>query len=470
MSIENGETSFRREKDFLGEREVPAGAYFGIHSLRASENFALSPPGGPAGRLCAGMIKALGVVKKAAAAANLAIGEIPGEKAEAIFRACQEVIDGKLDGHFVVHPLQGGAGTASNMNVNEVVANRANELLGFPLGSYSPVHHLDDVNRSQSTNDVFPTALRIAAIWSLRELVGEIARFQETLQAKEAQFSKILKIGRTQLQDAVPITLGEEFSAYAEAISRDRWRLYRVEERLRVVNAGGTAIGTGITASRGFQAEFIRILREESGIGLARAENLVEATQNADVFVEVSGLLKPLAVTLGKLAGDLRLLASGPHAGLGEIRLPAVQEGSSIMPGKVNPVMCEMIGQIAMKVYGNDQIITHAAESGQLELNAFLPVIMDSLLGSLGLLKSGIALFREKCVSGLEANENRCRDNLRGSLGVLTVLAKKLGHATTSEVYLRHLETGRPIDLILVEGGFATPGEIEEALTSFRAR
>ena len=452
----------RIERDFLGEREVPAEAYYGIQSLRARENFPLT--GRTLPRI---LIRALGLVKKAAAQANQMAGELAPPLAEAMKQAATEVAEGRLDAAFVVEPLQGGAGTAANMNANEVIANRANEILGKPLGSYDPVTPHEHVNRGQSTNDVFPTAVRIAAIWELRDLVDEVARLQEALQKKEQEFAGILKIGRTQLQDAVPITLGAEFSAWAEALSRDRWRLYRVEERLRVVNIGGTAIGTGINADRKFQFEMVRLLRDETGIGLARADNLVEATQNADVFCETSGLLKPLAVNLGKMANDLRLLSSGPLSAIGEVILPAVQEGSTIMPGKVNPVMCEMLNQVCFKVYGNDHVITHAAEAGQLELNPFVPVIMDALLDSLTLLRRGIMAFREKCVQGIAANRERCRENLRGSLGILTILARKLGHLKMSDLYLRSQERGIPIDRLLIEEGLVTSADIDAALEGY---
>lgn len=453
----------RIERDFLGEREVPREAYFGIQSLRAAENFPLTGK-----RLPRTMIRALGLIKKAAARSNLTVGEIAEPLAQAMMTAATEVADGKLDVAFIVDPLQGGAGTAANMNANEVIANRANELLGKPLGSYDPITPHEHVNRGQSTNDVFPTAVKIAAIWDLRDLVDEVARLQEALQKKEQEFADVVKIGRTQLQDAVPMTLGAEFSAWAEALSRDRWRLYRVEERLRVVNIGGTAIGTGINANRPFQFELIRNLRDETGIGLARADNLVEATQNADVFCEISGLLKPLAVNLGKMANDLRLLSSGPLSAIGEIRLPAVQEGSTIMPGKVNPVMCEMLNQVCFRVFGNDHVITHAAEAGQLELNAFIPVIMDALLESLTILRRGIMVFREKCIVGIEADRERCRENLRGSLGMLTLLAKKLGHQKTSELYLASIQRKIPIDRLLIEEGLITTEEIEAALDGFK--
>ncbi len=457
------EQKFRLEHDFIGEKSIPTEALFGINSLRAFENFFLTGK-----KIPSEMIRALAMVKKAAAKAHKNSGEIADAKVEAIISACDEMISGKLDSEIIVDPLQGGAGTAANMNINEVLANRANVILGGNPGDYELVHPLDHVNKGQSTNDVFPTALKIAAIWDLRDMVEEVARLQEALQEKETEFAPIIKIGRTQLQDAVPVTLGAEFSAFAEAISRDRWRLYRVEERLRVVNLGGTAIGTSIRARREFQFEMLKHLRDETGIGIARAENLVEATQNADVFCEISGLLKPLAVNLSKMASDLRLLSSGPHSGIGEIFLPAVQEGSTIMPGKVNPVMCEMINQVAMKVMGNDLIIAHAAESGQLELNAFLPLIMDVLLESLTILRRGIGLFTDKCIKGIKANKERCEKNLKGSLGMLTLLAEKLGHDKTSLIYKKHLETGESVEKLLLENKFVTSEDIGEALKACR--
>jgi aspartate ammonia-lyase len=459
----NNNCETRIERDFIGVREIPAAALYGINSLRAAENFALTGR-----KIAPEAIRAIGMIKKSAAQANRDLQIIAPEKCLAIIQACEEVIQNKFDHDFIVDPLQGGAGTSTNMNANEVIANRAIEILGGRPGDYGIVHPLDHVNCGQSTNDVFPTTLRIAAIWNLRELVGEVARLQETLQAKENEFAHVVKIGRTQLQDAVPITLGAEFSAYAEALSRDRWRLYRVEERLRVVNLGATAIGTSVNAARKFQFEMLRYLRDECGIGLARADNLVEATQNADVFCEVSGLLKPLAVNLGKMSSDLRLMASGPRSGIGEITLPAVQEGSTIMPGKVNPVMCEMMNQICMKVAGNDLIICHAAEAGQLELNAFLPLIMDTLLESITLLRRGIGLLHQRCITGIRANERRCRDNLKGSLALLTVLSGRIGHDNAAIAYRQHLETGEAVDAILIKNNWSTSEEIDQALSDFR--
>ena len=338
-------------------------------------------------------------------------------KADAIERACRELADGLLDDHIVVDRLQGGAGTSTNMNVNEVIANRALQLLGQPPGAYERVSPLDDVNLHQSTNDTFPTALRLAAIGLLHDLEEEVVSLQEAFQQKEQQFAHIVKVGRTQYQDAVLTTLGREMGAYAEALNRDRWRIYKCEERLRVVNLGGTAIGTGFAAPRQYIFRVVDVLRELSSIGFARAENLTEATQNADVFVEVSGILKAHAMDLLKICGDLRLLSSGPEAGLGEIRLPQRQAGSSIMPGKVNPVIPEAVSQAALMVAGYDATIAVAAGLGSLELNAFLPLVASCLLQSLSLLARSCEILRRHCVEGIEADEERCAAHVRASSG-----------------------------------------------------
>jgi len=375
---------FRIEHDLLGSKEVPADALYGIHTVRAAENFPLAGrPPHPA------LIHAYGAVKLACARVNHEL-EGAGLWEEAVFRAietaCLEMAEGRLDAHILADALQGGAGTSTNMNVNEVLCNRALQLLGRPLGDYAFLHPVRDINRHQSTNDTYPTALKVAAIRMLRDLQRETVALLEEFQRKEQAFARVVKVGRTQLQDAVLTTLGREMGAYAEALARDRWRIYKCEERLRLVNLGGTAVGTGLGAPRQFVFRAAERLREITKLGLARSENLVECTQNADVFVEVSGILKACATNLLKTASDLRLLSSGPDAGIGELRLPARQAGSSIMPGKVNPVVPEAVSQAAMLVMAHDQAIAQACASGSLELNPFLPLVAEALLGSLGLL------------------------------------------------------------------------------------
>ena len=419
----------RLEKDLLGQREIAEEAYYGIHTLRAVENFAISGY-----KVHPQLIRAIAVIKKVAAQVNKELGHLPTDIADAIVIAAEEVAEGRWQEHFVVDAFQGGAGTSTNMNANEVIANRAIEIMGGERGQYERVHPLNHVNLHQSTNDVYPTALKIAAIQLLQPLSEACARLQEALQEKEARFAGIIKVGRTQLQDAVPIMLGQEFSAYAQAVSRDRWRLYKVEERLRQVNLGGTAVGTGINADKKYIFRVIEQLRQQTGIGLARAENMIDATQNADVFVEVSGLLKALAVNLSKISHDLRLLSSGPRSGLAELRLPERQAGSSIMPGKVNPIIPEAVNQICFHVMAADMAIAVAAQSGQLELNAFLPLIAHHLLGCLEMLKNGTNLLNEYCVAGLEADEERCRQQLDESLATVTALVPSLGYDQATKI------------------------------------
>ncbi|MBV8048139.1 MAG: aspartate ammonia-lyase, partial [Paludibacterium sp.] len=385
----------RWESDSLGQVELPADALYGAHSARARDNFLLSGQGA-----AAELVAAFAQVKVACARTNAELGYLAPDVADAVTRAARELADGQWRDAIVVDALQGGAGTSLNMNVNEVLANRAEELLGGRRGEYRRVHPIDHVNLHQSTNDTYPTALKVAAIGLLRRLHIDISELQMAFQRKEGEFAHVVKIGRTEMQDACPMSMAAAFSAWAEALSRDRWRVSKCEERLRVVNLGGTAIGTGMTAPREYIFAVTERLREETGLGLARAENLVDATQNADVFVEVSGILKAHAVNLLKISADLRLLSSGPRAGLSELSLPAVQVGSSIMPGKVNPVICEAAAQAAMQVIANDAAITLAAQSGQLELNAFLPLVAHALLGSLTLLIRANRMFRERCVEG----------------------------------------------------------------------
>ena len=452
----------RKEHDLLGEREVPAEAYYGIHTLRALENFPVSGL-----RLHPELIRALAEVKRAAAQANLKAGLLEERVAGAIGAACEEIVAGALHEWFVVDPFQGGAGTSTNMNANEVIANRANELLGSEKGDYHLVHPNDHVNMSQSTNDVFPTAVRVAAMRLLQPVIQGMSDLQGALQAKEAELAGVLKIGRTETQDAVPITLGQEFAAWAQAIQRDWWRLWKVEERLRQVNLGGTAVGTGLNADRRYLYAVVDYLAEATGLGLARAENMIDVTQNCDVFVEVSGLLKAAAVNLAKIAADLRLLSSGPRAGLGEIRLPELQAGSSIMPGKVNPVIPEMVTQVAYQVIAADTAITLAAQAGQLELNAFLPLIAYNLFLQLDLLRSGVELFRTRCVQGIEADQARCQELLERSLGQVTALAPHLGYQVATEVAREAYATGKPVRQVVLERGLMGAEELEVILSPF---
>jgi aspartate ammonia-lyase len=454
----------RRERDFLGERELDEAARFGLQTLRALENFPLlGRPVHPA------LARAFGAVKLAAVRANRTLGYLDhGPAADALEQACRELFEGRLAGDIVVDALQGGAGTSTNMNVNEVLANRALELLGAPHGDYARVSPSAAANLHQSTNDTFPTALRVAAIWGLRALEPAVVGLQEAFQAKERDFAGVVKVGRTEMQDAVLTTLGREMGAYAEALSRDRWRLNKCEERLRVVNLGGTAIGTGLAAPRDYIFSVVDELREVTGLGLARAENLVDATQNADVFVEVSGLLKAHAVTLIKICGDLRLLSSGPSAGLGEIRLPARQAGSSIMPGKVNPVIPEAVTQAALLAISHDHAVTLAAALGSLELNAFLPLLAHALLESLDLLARGCDILRRHCVEGIEADEAACRRQVENATASATALLPLIGYDRATALAGEAQRTGRGLKEVAVASGVVTAEQFDE-LTSAEA-
>ena len=455
----------RIERDMLGEVAVPAGSLHGAHTERALENFPL------AGRpVHVELARAYGVVKLACARTNRTLGAWAGPegdaKAEAIERACRELADGLLDEHIVVDRLQGGAGTSTNMNVNEVLANRALQLLGAEPGDYARVSPLDDLNLHQSTNDTYPTALRLAAIELLHRLEEQVVSLQEAFQAKEQEFAHVVKVGRTQYQDAVLTTLGREMGAYAEALGRDRWRIFKCEERLRVVNLGGTAIGTGFAAPRQYIFRVVDTLRELTSIGFARAENLTEATQNNDVFVEVSGILKAHAASLLKICGDLRLMSSGPEAGLGEIRLPQRQAGSSIMPGKVNPVIPEAVSQAALLVFGYDATIATAAGLGSLELNAFMPLIAACLLQGLSLLANCDELLRRYCVEGIEADEERCAAHVRASSAAATALVPEIGYDAACEVVREALERGETIRDVVVADGRLSADQYDELLTA----
>jgi aspartate ammonia-lyase len=449
----------RKEHDLLGELDVPKEAYYGIHTLRALENFDIT--GLP---IHSQLVEALVVIKKAAAITNVAIGALDLDKGNAIISACDEILAGALRNQFVVDCMQGGAGTSANMNVNEVIANRAIEYLGGTRGDYHLVHPLDDVNMHQSTNDVFPTAVRIAAIRMLKPVTESFANLQSSLQEKEEEFSRVIKAGRTQLQDAVPVTLGQEFGAWAQAISRDRWRLYKAEERLRQVNIGGTAVGTGLNAPRSYIFTMIEKLRDLTGMSLARTDYMMDPTQNCDVFVEVSGLLKTAGVNLAKIASDLRLLSSGPYTGIGEISLPGVQAGSSIMPGKVNPVIPEAVNQVSFQIAANDCAISMAAMSGQLELNPFLPVIAKNLFESLDLLNKMLPIFTRRCIDGIAANEAVCRHNFENSTVMLTALTPEIGYDKGTEAARILKETGKPIKEIMIENNWMTASQLDEIL------
>ena len=419
----------RIEKDKIGQIELENEKLYGIQTARAIDNFALNYK-----KTDMQLIYAMVTVKKAAALIYKELGIGKDGIYTAIAESCDFILSGKADDWFVTDALQGGAGTSTNMNVNEVVANLSLKYLGFDYGRYDIIHPLDDVNRGQSTNDVYPTALRIAAIQSLRKLSDCCAELQQALQLKESEFENISKLGRTELMDAVSITLGQEFGSYAQAIARDRWRLYKVEERLRQVNIGGTAVGAGDNAERKYRFKIIEELRELTGIGLAAAEYPMDITQNNDIFVEVSGLLKALSVNLMKISNDLRLMNSGPKGGLSEITLAPLQMGSTIMPGKVNPVIPEMVMQVSMKVMANDYAISMAASHGEFELNAFLPLIADSLLESLELLANVAELFRTKCIELIKPNKERCKELLEMSYAFATAYTPYLGYERVSKI------------------------------------
>ena len=407
----------RIEHDMLGEREVPAAAYYGIHTVRAVANFPLSGR-----RVAPVLIRALALVKKACCLANAELGYLDAERATAIAAACDEISEGRLADQFVTDALQGGAGTSTNMNMNEVIANRALEIRNRAKGDYAFIHPLDHVNLHQSTNDVYPTALKTAAIFELRDLSGKLANLQTTFQLREKDFADIVKIGRTELQEAVPMTLGAEFSAFAEAFARDRWRTFKAEERLRTVNLGGTAIGTGIAAPRSYIFLVIEKLRELTGLGLTRGENCIDQTANQDALVEASAILKACAANFIKVARDLRLLHT-----LGEIRLPAVQAGSSIMPGKVNPVVMESLIQGGMQVESCDHLVGQCAAAGTLQINEYMPLLADALLTSFRLLGSMCDMLIE-CVGKLEADRERCLRHFDSCPTVITAFIPYIGY------------------------------------------
>jgi aspartate ammonia-lyase len=440
----------RREHDLLGERDVPADALYGIQTLRAVENFPITGV-----RLAhfPRLVEALAMVKQAAARANRRLGLLEPELAEAIDRACQEILDGRWHGHFVVDVVQGGAGTSTNMNANEVIANRALELLGQPRGCYEHCHPNNHVNLSQSTNDAYPTAVRVATVLKLGQLVDALEQLRQLLVDKAVEARDVLKMGRTQLQDAVPMTVGQELEAFAVTTGEDIARLKENARLLLEINLGGTAIGTGINADPRYPGLAVEELRRISGLDLVLAENLVEATPDTGAFVMFSGVLKRVAVKLSKMCNDLRLLSSGPRCGLNELNLPPMQPGSSIMPGKVNPVIPEVVNQVAFQVIGNDLTITIAAEAGQLQLNVMEPVIAFNLFESLDMMTAAVRTLSERCIRGMTVNTARCRELVEGSIGIVTALVPVLGYERASQVAKQALAEGRPVREIVLSGG-----------------
>jgi aspartate ammonia-lyase len=458
----------RIEHDLLGEREVPAQAYYGVHTLRAVENFPIT---GTSISIYPDLIAALACIKEAAARANQDLGLLDATRADAIVAACRELRDGKLHEHFVVDVIQGGAGTSTNMNANEVIANRALELLGHAKGEYQHLHPNDHVNLGQSTNDVYPTALKIAAHFGIQRLEQAMAVLRGAFERKAVEFADVLKMGRTQLQDAVPMTLGQEFSTYATMLGEDEQRLREAVELVHEINLGGTAIGTGITAHPEYAARVRAHLAEVTGVPVVTAPNLIEATQDCGAFVQLSGVLKRVAVKLSKTCNDLRLLSSGPRAGLGEINLPPMQAGSSIMPGKVNPVIPEVVNQIAFEVIGNDLTVSFAAEAGQLQLNAFEPIIAHSLFKSVNHLRNGCLTLAERCVEGITANREHLAQSVRNSIGVVTALNPYIGYKQATAVAREAHATGGSVYRIVLDKGLLTQAQLDyllrpEALTT----
>jgi aspartate ammonia-lyase len=439
---------YRIEQDSLGTAEVPTAAYYGAQTARAIENFPIS--GISVGHFPA-FVRALALVKKAAARANARLGDLPSEKAIAIENACNDVIAGDLLNEFPVDVFQGGAGTSTNMNINEVIANRALERIGLPRARYDVIHPNDHVNLSQSTNDVYPTAIRLAVLLSHGALRQALESLAQEFDRKGEQFADVMKLGRTQLQDAVPMTLGQEFKAFAATLREDVARLGELATFFAEVNLGGTAIGTGINTDPKYQTIVVQELADLSGLPLVPAANLIEACWDTGAFVLFSGMLKRTATKLSKICNDLRLLSSGPRGGLNEINLPALQPGSSIMPGKVNPVAPELVNQIAFQVIGADLTVTLAAEAGQLQLNVMEPVIAYNILQSLTLLTNGIGMLRAKCVAGITANVEQCRHHLEASTALATALTPVIGYERAARLTKEVLASGRTIRAVLAE-------------------
>ncbi|NLW25395.1 MAG: aspartate ammonia-lyase [Clostridia bacterium] len=451
---------YRTEKDLLGEKQVPKDAYYGIQTMRAKENFPIT---GLAPSI--DLIKGLAMVKKAAALTNWQLGRLNEKIAKAIMQAADEIIAEKFNDQFIVDVIQGGAGTSMNMNVNEVIANRAIEILGGEKGQYSLVSPNSHVNMAQSTNDVFPTAIRIAILTTAKGLLKELENLENLFVMKSKEFDDVVKMGRTHLQDAVPIRLGQEFCAYSQVIKRDINRITNALEALTEVNMGATAVGTGLTATTDYINKVVENLAEISKLPLKKAEHLVDATQNTDVLANFSSSLKILALSLSKIANDLRLMASGPRCGLNEINLPPMQPGSSIMPGKVNPVMAEVVNQVAFQVIGNDHTVSLAVEAGQLELNVMEPVLAFNLLQSVEILQNVVRVFGEKCVKGITANKERCQEMVEKSVGIVTALNPYIGYEKATQIAKETLDSGRSVIDIVKEKGILSDKEIAVILS-----
>lgn len=453
------EMEFRVEKDSIGTKDVPENVYYGVQSLRAAENFHITGL-----NMHPEIINSLAYIKKAAAITNCEAGLLDKRRTQAIVQACDEILEGKFREDFIVDPIQGGAGTSLNMNANEVIANRAIEILGGKKGDYSVVNPNDHVNCGQSTNDVIPTAGKMTSLRLLKKLKKQLLRLHSALEQKADEFDSVIKMGRTQLQDAVPIRLGQEFKAYSVAILRDLNRMDKAMDEMRTLNMGGTAVGTGLNADESYLRRIVPNLSEISGMDLVQAYDLIDATQNLDSFVAVSGAVKACAVTLSKIANDLRLMSSGPRAGFGEINLPAKQNGSSIMPGKVNPVIPEVVNQVAFNAIGNDMTITMAAEAGQLELNAFEPIIFYCLFQSIDTIAYAVNTFVDNCVIGITANETRCRYFVENSVGIITAICPYVGYQKAAEIAKEAIKTGESVRKLIIENGLLTKEQMDEIM------
>lgn len=452
-------SQYRTEHDLLGNKEVPKDAYYGIQTLRAKENFPITGL-----KPHKNIFRCLGAVKKAAAKANIELELLDKEIGEAIIKASEEVQEGKFDDQFIVDAIQGGAGTSINMNVNEVIANRAIEILGGEKGEYEKVHPNTHVNMAQSTNDAFPTAFRLAILTEAKKLLEQLDLLHKALLEKSREFDDVVKVGRTHLQDAVPIRLGQEFGAYAKAISRDIDRITKAVDPLHEVNIGATAVGTGLNATYEYIDLAVKYIKEATGIPVKGVENLVDGTQNLDTIAAFSSTMKVLALTLSKMANDLRLMASGPRAGLYEINLPAVQPGSSIMPGKVNPVMAEVVNQVAFQVIGNDHTVSLAVEAGQFELNVMEPVAAFNLMQSIDVLKNVTKVFRERCIEGITANKDRCLNMVESHIGLITALNPHIGYEQSTSIAKEAKESGEKIPEIVARKGILTKEQLDTIL------